>query len=64
MVPYTLVCAAVNFFVTSDIASSYRQQISQQIKINRQRNEFEHILNSLPQGLLLARIKEYTEIRD
>ena len=50
-------------FITNDIAIAYKNVIYNQIEMKQQRNEFDAILSSLPEGILLARIKTLDEKR-
>ena len=50
-------------FITLDVSSTYKDNIRDQLDIQKQRDEFFNILSMLPQGILLARIKKKSTIK-
>ena len=51
----------VNVAIINDISRAYKDTIEKKIKIRKQSDEFDTILSSLPQGILLTKLKTAEE---
>ena len=57
VVGYWVVCFAMNFLITKNFMVDFKQNVSQRLKLKEQRDEFHKVLSSIPQGIMLASIK-------
>lgn len=63
MGPYFLICIGVFFYFTNDLPTAIKTNIKQQLLIDRKNAEFNQILSSLPQGIMLVSHKSRSDIR-
>ena len=58
-----VICSLLQFSFAFDNKRRFYQSNLHKLDLQRQKNEFEYILNSMPQGIMIARIKSDAEKR-
>ena len=54
---FWIICFMINFLVVKNMQNDMKLAVAQRIKLTEQRDEFHKIPSSIPQGIMLASIK-------
>ena len=59
LIGYWIVCFMMNFLIVKNMQNDMKLAVAQRIKLTEQRDEFHKILSSIPQGIMLASLKDH-----